>query len=202
MLAGAACTFCATSLFHVTAIDSLAVGTLCAISGILPDVDSPYSKPTEYILSICSTLAPAFTLQYLKEYQQSPTHILLLIIGTYLGVRFGFRFFIKRFTVHRGMFHSIPAALIWALIVFIVFNPSAALIQSLLAASALIGYVLHLVIDEMFSFVDLTGGTVYPKKSAGTALKFFSESSFSNFFSYGLLIFLLYAALKTSKIIL
>lgn len=196
VIAGAACAAASWYVFHTQAEDTAAVGVLCAISGLLPDVDSPYSKPSEYILSITSALAPAFILQNISAEHFTPSKIVIIAVGAYLLARFGLRLILKHITVHRGMIHSIPAALIWGAFVFLAFRHSPPMVQQLVAAAAIVGFIVHLLIDEMFSLVDISGGTFEPKKSAGTALKFFSNSSFANFLSYGILAFLLYICLR------
>ncbi len=47
------------------------------------------------------------------------TMVLAGVIG-YIGIRFGLGWILKYFTVHRGMFHSLPACLIAAEIAFLI----------------------------------------------------------------------------------
>lgn len=201
VIAGGACSAASYYLFHTDYYDTAAIGAICAISGLLPDVDSPYSKPTEHILSISSALAPSFVLQYLSVYHLTPSQILIIAVGSFLLVRFGLRVILKHVTVHRGMFHSIPAAIIWGCIVFLSFSHSPEMLRNMVASAAALGFIVHLLIDEMFSLVDISGGTFEPKKSAGTAFKFFSPSSFANFLCYGILFFLLYLCYKQSTML-
>ena len=44
----------------------------------------------------------------------------------------------------------------------------------------------------MFSLVDISGGKFTPKKSSGSALKFFSKSILVNLLTYSFLVILLY----------
>ena len=84
-----------------------------------------------------------------------------------------FRLF-ARFSVHRGMFHSLLAAIFFGFL-------ATSLTYHLFRLSALgawmsglfvsVGYTIHLVLDELYS-VDLTGARV--KRSFGTALKLIS----------------------------
>ncbi len=94
--------------------------------------------------------------------------------------------------MHRGIIHSIPMAFIWGAVVFLVYHRAPSLIQNVTAASATIGFITHLVIDETFSLVDINGGRFMPKRSFGTALKFFSNSIVANLIIYGCLALLLY----------
>ena len=46
--------------------------------------------------------------------------MVLAAVSLYLFVRFGITNMIRKYTVHRGMFHSIPAGLIFAGLAFLV----------------------------------------------------------------------------------
>ena len=76
--------------------------------------------------------------------------------GAYLLVRFGFGFLLKHCTVHRGMFHSLPAAVIFGEIAFLL-APSDDLGPKLFMAGAVVvGFLSHLLLDEIYS-VDCRG---------------------------------------------
>jgi len=201
VIAGGACGFAAAMVFGAPLVDAAACALLCGFGGILPDVDSPSSRPTDMVVSTSSVLAPVFTLQSLETTTLSTSEIFLVAILTYLSARYGVRQIIKRTTVHRGIIHSIPMAFIWGAIVFLVYHRAPELVQNLAAASATIGFFMHLLIDEMFSLVDINGGRFMPKRSFGTALKFFSNSMLPNILIYGVLALLLYWCSLQSKMI-
>lgn len=201
IVAGVACGGGAFYLFHTSPVDSLACATLCGIGGLMPDVDSPMSKPTEYVVSIAGALAPVFVLQALSINTLSASQILLLSFGVYLSSRFFIKQIIKRFTVHRGIIHSIPAAIIWGGLVFLAFRHSPSLVQNIAASSALIGFLTHLLIDEMFSMVDIAGGKFTPKASSGTALKFFGSTLWVTVAIYICVAFILYLCAVDAKMI-
>ena len=86
-----------------------------------------------------------------------------------LFIRFGVGSWIKKITVHRGMIHSIPMAVLAGQLTF--FAVTGTLEERILKASALaIGFLSHLILDEVYS-VDSTGAKLRLKKSFGTALK-------------------------------
>ncbi|MBS1538798.1 MAG: metal-dependent hydrolase [Bacteroidetes bacterium] len=201
VVAGIACGGGAAYLFHATPIDSLACATLCGLGGLMPDVDSPVSKPTEFVVSITGALAPVFVMQAFSVNLLSASQILLLSVGAYLGTRFLIKQIIKRFTVHRGIIHSIPAAIIWGGLVFLAFRNSPGLVQNLAAASAVIGFITHLLIDEMFSLVDISGGKFTPKSSSGTALKFFGSTVLITIATYLCVAFILYLCAVEAKMV-
>jgi membrane-bound metal-dependent hydrolase YbcI (DUF457 family) len=77
----------------------------------------------------------------------------------------------KRFTVHRGVFHSLLAAVFFCFLCATVLYDAFALSSVLSWLSGvfiLFGYTVHLLLDELYS-VDMMG--VRLKKSFGTALK-------------------------------
>ena len=73
----------------------------------------------------------------------------------------------KRATVHRGIFHSIPAILIYALALHLATFRYPAEERLLVLAAAFAGALSHLILDEIYA-VDLGGARL--KKSFGTAL--------------------------------
>ncbi len=74
----------------------------------------------------------------------------------------------KQFTIHRGVFHSIPAAGIYALSVYLFIGTALPGLERLVLSSvALAGFLSHLILDEIWS-VDFMGARL--KRSFGTAL--------------------------------
>jgi hypothetical protein len=54
-----------------------------------------------------------------------------------------------------------------------------------------LGYVLHLVLDELNSAVNFHGTPFIPNKALGSALKFVSQSALMNVLVYGALVLLI-----------
>lgn len=61
------------------------------------------------------------------------------------------------------------------------------------AAAVVIGFLSHLMLDELWS-IDFRRGRLHFKKSFGTAMKFYSGSMWANVSTYGKLALLLVAA--------
>ena len=101
--------------------------------------------------------------------------------------RFGFGAIFRKFTKHRGMWHSIPAAAAAGMITYLICLSPGHETRLLKAWSVVLGFLLHLLLDEIYS-VDLMGRRL--KKSSGTALKFFGNEYGANFLSYAGLIVL------------
>ncbi|OQW91494.1 MAG: hypothetical protein BWK79_16715, partial [Beggiatoa sp. IS2] len=87
------------------------IGTL---GGILPDIDSHRSVPAKWLFTgLGMILACLVVFNQLKQL----TFIVLipLWIVIYLGVRYGLLKLFAKFTVHRGNFHSLLAAMLFGL---------------------------------------------------------------------------------------
>ena len=94
-----------------------------------------------------------------------------LWIGTLLFVLFGLQKLFHKYAVHRGVWHTIAAALVCSFATAIFFyyvlgRPDG--VGWLAAGFMFIGYLTHLTLDEIYS-VDVLGARI--KKSFGTALK-------------------------------
>jgi membrane-bound metal-dependent hydrolase YbcI (DUF457 family) len=109
----------------------------------------------------------------------------------YLIVRFGVADIFKRYTVHRGMWHSIPAAAICGLLAFLIASGPDLEVRLYKSAAVVLGFMVHLALDEIWS-LEMRGGRFRIKKSFGTAIKFWStRSMWANVSTYGKLVILL-----------
>jgi len=158
------------------------------IGGILPDIDSNNSTPTKIMQYVFANLTSFFVLfNYIGEYPIG--NLLLIWLGTFGGVILLFQIF-KKITIHRGMFHSIPAGLIFwfgfSLIFYYIFQFHY-LMSWYFGMFVFMGYLVHLLLDEIYS-VDIKGKRI--KKSFGTALKFWNKDIKSVILFYLLIIVL------------
>lgn len=173
-------------------IESVSVGALSYISSLLPDIDSPTSKPAEFVANIVSVLSASLYSTYLVQKSIKPTYLPAIIIGGYIFTRIMIKQIIRRVTPHRGIVHSIPAAFIWSGCIYIVFRQEPIALHNVLALSALCGYLTHLIIDELFAAVDISGGTFMSKRSFGTAFKLGGNSMMSTIAAYSILLGILW----------
>ena len=160
------------------------------IGGILPDIDSDNSTPTKIMQYIFANLISFFVLfKYIGVYPIG--NLLLIWIGSFVSVM-GLFYLFKKFTSHRGMFHSIPAGLVFwfsfSLLFYYVFHYNY-VISWYFGMFVFLGYITHLTLDEIYS-VDISGARM--KKSFGTALKLWSKDIKSNILFYSLIIVLFY----------
>ena len=164
---------------------------LTTVGGLLPDLDSDSGVPVRELFGLSAALIPVLMLRRLFSFGLSSEQMFVVLAGIYLLIRYGLSELFKHATVHRGMFHSIPALLISGMIVFLLYqNPSLSL-RLYLAAGVMLGFLSHLVLDELCS-VDLSGARLKLNQFAGSALKFFSPSWPATLFAYAILALLGY----------
>jgi membrane-bound metal-dependent hydrolase YbcI (DUF457 family) len=168
---------------------------LTAAGGMLPDLDSDSGVPVRVMFTIAGVAAPLLLLRRILDMGLPLLQTVLLVLGLYLFVRYSLSVLFKRMTVHRGMFHSIPAMVIAGLIVFLAHHDPDLKIRVYLAVGVMIGFLSHLVLDELCS-VDFSGVRVTFNKYAGSAVKFFGPSWTANVTTYLVLAGLGYAAFQ------
>jgi hypothetical protein len=171
------------TMYGVPAPTATLAGALCGAAGMLPDLDSDYGVPLREAMSFAAAAIPVFLVNQFESLQLSRNAIILLAVGLYLFVRFGIGTMIRKFTVHRGMFHSIPAMLICGGITFILTGMSPINERFMMAGGVMGGFLSHLILDEIYA-IEYKGGRWRAKKSFGTALKFWGGDGWSNFSAY------------------
>lgn len=150
-------------------------GLLCAAGGMVPDLDSDTGRPVHELFGLTAAVLPILLLQRLRDLELTPETLILALAGSYLAIRFLAPMILGKLTVHRGMFHSIPGALIAAEVVFLAHKGTDSLASWYLAGGILLGFMSHLVMDEIWS-VNVDGLSIRLNKAAGSALKLFSSS--------------------------
>ena len=178
------------SFAWVSGIFALLVFVLAIISSILPDIDSDTGIPVKILFGVLAVVGLAVSFVYLETvtiFQRG-----LISIGISLCVYFIVGKIFRHFTAHRGIFHSIPAALLVGVLSITIadfFDLDTKTLFSIgLAVTA--GYLWHLVLDELNSAVNISGVPFIPKKSLGSALQLWSSSLFTTLGVYGVLVVL------------
>ena len=167
---------------------------ITVFSSFLPDLDSDGGTPLRMLLTILSVISGAYVGYF--SLQNSPDNGIITALlyggGYALFVYYIIGGIFKKITVHRGMFHSIPAAVLSSLITLSILNIyiESVDLKLLFSISVGIGYLCHLVLDELNSAVNLGGTPFVPNKSLGTALKFVSKNKVLNIIIYGLILLL------------
>ena len=170
----------------------LAAG-LTTVGGMLPDLDSDSGVPVREMFGLAAIVVPLTMVPRLHHVGVSQEGILATLLFGYVIIRYGLSRVFKRFTVHRGMFHSLPAMLVTGLVVYLGYHSPDRHLRLLFAAGVMIGFLSHLLLDELYS-VDIRGVKIKLNKYAGTAVKFISPSFPATAVCYGLLGGLLYLA--------
>lgn len=146
-------------------------GGLCAVAGMMPDLDSGPGVPLRESMALAAAVIPMMLLERFRDLGLSHESMILLTVAVYLLIRFGGAELLRRFTTHRGMFHSLPAALIAAELGFLLASGTVPL-RIYKAGGVLVGYVVHLLLDEIYSF-EWRRGRLRLKRTFGTAIKLF-----------------------------
>jgi membrane-bound metal-dependent hydrolase YbcI (DUF457 family) len=162
----------------------LAAG-VTAVGGMLPDLDSDSGIPVREMSGLAAAAIPLLLLPRLADAGMSQEGVLATVGFLYLLIRYGAGWLFRRVTVHRGMFHSIPAMLVFGLIVYLEYKGEMRT-RLLLAGGVMLGFLSHLVLDELYS-VDFNGVRLRLNRFAGSALKLVSPSWIGTSVCYGLL---------------
>lgn len=169
----------------------LAAG-LCAVSGMLPDLDSDSGVPLRETSMFVAAIAPMLMIDRFRDLGLSHEAMALAAMLVYLAIRFVAVEFFKKYTVHRGMWHSFPAAMSAGLLAYLVMPCPSESIRVYKSMAVVTGFMVHLTMDEIWS-IDMRRGFRL-KKSFGTALKFYGNNSLANFSVYAKLAILIYLA--------
>jgi len=167
---------------------ALIAGGLCGIGGMLPDIDSDSGIPFRESMGFAAAIVPLLLLDRFRQFNLNYEQIVLVSGAMYLFVRFGLARLLAKYTVHRGMFHSLPAALTFAGVAFLLcrFNDNLQL-RYFISGGVLLGVMSHLVLDEIYA-IEWARGRRRFKKSFGTAIKLWSKSLWGNVSAYAKLI--------------
>lgn len=176
----------AWSVFEVPGPHCLVAGALCGIGGMLPDLDSDSGVPQREMLCFVSVLVPMLMLPRFMQLGWSPEMMVFAAGVAYVFIRFGIGNLFRRFTKHRGMWHSIPAAIIAGLFTYLIGLSPEFSIRAFKAWAVVLGFLSHLILDEIYS-VDLNGRKIKVKKSFGSALKWTGKRWSANLFTWGTL---------------
>ncbi len=149
---------------------------LTTLGGLLPDLDSDSGVPVRELFGVSAAIAPILLFDRVRSLcQQSTEQTVVVLAATYLFIRYVLAYVFKTFTVHRGMFHSIPALVIAGLATYVIYPSGDVRRRIFLSGAVMIGFLSHLILDEIYS-VDFMGARLRLNKYAGSALKLVSKS--------------------------
>jgi hypothetical protein len=172
---------------------AILAGTLTTVGGLLPDLDSDSGVPVRELFGLLATVLAVFLFHPLREAGLSIEQTLTVLILSYFFLRYVVSAGFKMVTVHRGMFHSIPAMLISGLVVYLAYPSADFRLKLFLGGGVAVGYLSHLILDEIYAY-DFNGIKLKANQFAGTALKLGSPSWAATLLTYAVLIGLGYLA--------
>ena len=187
LVVGALGAAAAAEIYHLGLIPTIAVGVMGTIGGVLPDLDSDTGKPLAIIFGAISILLPAILLEKLPISKHfSPEFLVSYFVISYLIINILICNVIKKMTRHRGIFHSLPFAVLSGELGYLLFLPSGHNLAMLVAIALFSGSLMHLILDELNSLSFRYFIIPSVKSSFGTAIKLKSDSVLATATVYGL----------------
>ena len=150
---------------------------LGTVGSLLPDIDADNSTPLQIAFSLASMLLAFLLMFFFAGTFPSVIELALIWLATYLFFRWIIFALFTRLTTHRGIFHSVPAALFFGCLTaatthgMMNFTPLQAWMSGIFVSY---GYLVHLVLDEVYS-VNVFG--MRTRRSFGSAFKLYSSGS-------------------------
>ncbi len=159
---------------------------LTSLGGLLPDLDHPTGTQLKGFTGILAVLASVAVWHKLAaKTPDLPFELhLIAVVIVYIFVRHWMRDVLARTMVHRGIMHSFPCCAVWGAATYLYYPSDSQLIRLIMCTSVTLGFLSHLVLDEMFS-VDISNTRI--KRSFGSAMKFWAPSLSATFAMYVLL---------------
>lgn len=150
---------CFAKLFYDVSIPQAVFGgVLCSLGGVLPDIDSDTSRAYERCITTISGASVLLLASRLSDFNLEPEGVVTACAAVYFFIIYVIGGIVKKLTIHRGMCHSIPFAIIAGEIIFILSSGSTQL-RFFKAMAIVSGVMIHLLLDEMNSFDVGTGSS-------------------------------------------
>jgi hypothetical protein len=183
----------------ITPVEAMIMFLFGTIGGLLPDLDSDNSVPLRIGFKIFAYIS-SFLVMFALSENMTIIEMLIIWILAFIFMRLVVLNLFNKFTVHRGIFHSVPASVVFGLIIVIFlhylfsFSPFKAWLAGFFI---FFGSMVHLILDEVYS-IDVMGRRI--KKSFGTAVKFYDKKTvYPNIVIYVVMVFLFMIAPDFSK---
>lgn len=187
VLIGAAAALVCGGLGMITAVEMPFVALVGTWGGLAPDLDSDNSRPMRIMFRYAAVIVPFVALWRLPFLHDTWSEAALAWIIIAALVRGPLCLAFKKLTTHRGIIHSVPAALIFGCLGFLWSGRRVddVPLQTAVGFTATAGYLTHLLLDEMWS-VDFEGRRL--KKKFGSALSLWSSSFPATLLAYVVLL--------------
>lgn len=150
--------------------EALVLALMGTIGGILPDIDLQHAYPSRIMFSLFGIIA-AFLVIFSIENERSIVELWGIGLTIFAAIRWPIWIVFHQYTTHRGSIHTLIAALLFTFLAtsfghYIMGKTP--FVSWLMGLFVFLGFVLHLLLDELYS-VDFMNSRI--KKSFGTALK-------------------------------
>jgi len=177
----------ANTIYGVHWESCMLAGGLCSVSGMLPDLDSGPGVPLRESLAFAAAVVPMLMMHRWHHMHMAPETMVLAGGILYILIRFGLGKLLRSYTVHRGMFHSIPALAIVGELAYLICAHENDWMRWFNACAVMTGFASHLILDEIWS-IDFRRFRL--KSSSGTAIKFWGDCGWANALTYANVIIL------------
>ncbi len=171
LVAGALATL--TLAADVVAPENVVAVTVAGVLGsVLPDIDLKDSRPSKAMFSGLAAFF-SFIALFLFVDKVSIAELWLIALAVFIGIKFVAHSIFHRMSYHRGIYHSILAAVFFAFATAAVYKHLLGRHEGvcwLAAGFMFVGFLTHLILDELYS-VDVMDTRI--KASFGTAMKLF-----------------------------
>ena len=161
------------------------------IGAIAPDIDSDTGRPLRIIFGGLAIVLPPLLLWRIPWLHAGAERALLFWGFSFYLIIKPSKYLFKKFTKHRGVIHSIPAAVIFGEGIFLLahYEKASPRFQLAIGLIGCLGYLTHLLLDEIWA-VDFNGVQLRKKRSFGTALCWRDRSRFKTILLYLVLLIL------------
>lgn len=177
-------------LFHFKPELVLLAAVLIVVAGMLPNIDQGGSNQAKETASLLAAVAPLICLELFPAVSQGGVaRIALVVVLCYILTRLLVVRGLRKYTVHRGMVHSIPAAIIAAEVTYLLFWDLERAGKFFLAAATLTGFMTHLFLDA-YGNLDVVKSATGQKEKKPPVLKFAGATGKSTFFTYATMVVL------------
>jgi hypothetical protein len=166
---------------------------LVTVAGLLPNVDSgPSSDAGKKLIGFLSAIAPICVIAYFPGAKTGGiARLALVVVASFVGVQVVSSWLLQKFFHHRGLLHSVPAAIIIFEVFYLLFWDLFPKERLYLGGAAFIGFASHLLLDAT-SNIDLVGN----KEKKTPVLKLAGVSWQSTFALYSTAVLLGWFVLK------
>ncbi len=177
----------AMAVYHQPLETSLLAAGLCSVAGMFPDLDSGPGRPLRESVTFGAAVVPMLLIDRFKHIGMTNDAMVLTGGLLYLAIRFGVAWILRHYSVHRGMFHSLPTALIFSELAFLLCSSGGLPVRFFEAGAVMVGFLSHLILDEIWS-IEWKGLRPHLKYTFGTAFKFWGPCMWSNALTYALML--------------